>query len=52
MYSSRHISPGYMDTGLTKVTELEEARRVWVQRNPTGRMGNPEEVTGPGSMAM
>ena len=41
------ISPGYMDTVLNEGGGLEEARKTWVERNPTGRMGNPEELTGP-----
>ena len=41
------ISPGYMDTVLNEGPGLEDARRVWTERNPTGRMGVPEELTGP-----
>lgn len=41
------ISPGYMDTVLNEGPGLERARGVWAQRNPTGRMGAPEELTGP-----
>ena len=41
------ISPGYMDTILNEGDGLEEARRTWAERNPTGRMGAPEELTGP-----
>ena len=41
------ISPGYMDTILNEGDGLEEARRTWLERNPTGRMGNPEELAGP-----
>ncbi|KAI4246594.1 MAG: hypothetical protein LQ352_006381 [Teloschistes flavicans] len=41
------ISPGYMDTILNEGAGLEEARRTWTERNPTGRMGQPEELTGP-----
>ncbi|MCJ1267869.1 hypothetical protein MMC22_007755 [Lobaria immixta] len=41
------ISPGYMDTMLNEGPGLAPARRVWAQRNPTGRMGAPEELTGP-----
>ncbi|KAI9759565.1 MAG: DNA-binding transcription factor yap1 [Chaenotheca gracillima] len=40
------ISPGYMDTILNEGTGLEEARQVWKNRNPMGRMGMPEEVAG------
>ena len=41
------ISPGYMDTVLNEGPGLEEARKVWTSRNPMGRMGAPEELTGP-----
>ena len=40
------ISPGYMDTVLNEGEGLEEARKVWTERNPMGRMGVPEELTG------
>ncbi|KAL8833765.1 MAG: hypothetical protein Q9170_004098 [Blastenia crenularia] len=41
------ISPGYMDTILNEGAGLEEARSTWTGRNPMGRMGQPEELTGP-----
>lgn len=40
------ISPGYMDTILNEGPGIAEARDVWAARNPTGRMGTPEELTG------
>ncbi|THV46140.1 hypothetical protein BGAL_0413g00110 [Botrytis galanthina] len=40
------ISPGYMDTILNEGDGLEEARNIWTSRNPIGRMGNPEELSG------
>lgn len=40
------ISPGYMDTILNEGDGLAEARRIWAERNPTGRMGAPSELTG------
>lgn len=40
------VSPGYMDTVLNEGSGLEEARRTWGERNPMGRMGVPEELTG------
>ncbi|CAD6447653.1 bd22cc01-b515-4430-a5a3-13b97dd1ba12 [Sclerotinia trifoliorum] len=40
------ISPGYMDTVLNEGAGLEEARNIWTMRNPMGRMGNPEELSG------
>ncbi|KAL8814901.1 MAG: hypothetical protein Q9223_005914 [Gallowayella weberi] len=41
------VSPGYMDTILNDGPGLSEARRTWRERNPMGRMGQPEELTGP-----
>ncbi|KAL8654663.1 MAG: hypothetical protein Q9226_003347 [Calogaya cf. arnoldii] len=41
------ISPGYMDTILNDGEGLDEARSTWKKRNPMGRMGQPEELTGP-----
>ena len=40
------VSPGYMDTVLNEGEGLEDARKVWVERNPMGRMGSPEELCG------
>ncbi|KAF5012656.1 hypothetical protein FDECE_1287 [Fusarium decemcellulare] len=40
------ISPGYMDTILNDGTGLEVARNIWIERNPMGRMGYPEELCG------
>jgi sorbose reductase len=40
------VSPGYMDTILNEGPGIAEARDVWAARNPTGRMGTPEELTG------
>lgn len=40
------VSPGYMDTILNEGDGLIEHRRIWGERNPTGRMGKPEELTG------
>ncbi|KAI5918664.1 hypothetical protein F4810DRAFT_715267 [Camillea tinctor] len=40
------ISPGYMDTILNEGDGLEEPRKVWASRNPLGRMGQPDELTG------
>jgi sorbose reductase len=41
------VSPGYMDTILNEGPGLERVRKVWDQRNPMGRMGQPSELTGP-----
>lgn len=41
------ISPGYMDTILNEADALAPFREVWASRNPMGRMGNPQELTGP-----
>ncbi|KAL2837559.1 oxidoreductase [Aspergillus pseudoustus] len=40
------ISPGYMDTVLNEGEGIREHRRIWAERNPTGRMGVPAELTG------
>lgn len=40
------ISPGYMDTILNEGQGIAEARAVWAERNPMGRMGTPSELTG------
>jgi sorbose reductase len=41
------ISPGYMDTILNAGDNLAPIRDLWASRCPMGRMGDPEEVTGP-----
>ncbi|TVY55689.1 NADP-dependent mannitol dehydrogenase [Lachnellula cervina] len=40
------ISPGYADTILNEGDGVAECRRIWAERNPTGRMGAPSELTG------
>lgn len=40
------ISPGYMDTILNEGAGIAEARKIWAERNPSGRMGVPYELTG------
>ncbi|KAL6880899.1 hypothetical protein J3F83DRAFT_720221 [Trichoderma novae-zelandiae] len=40
------VSPGYVDTVLNEGEGLADARRIWSERNPMGRMGLPEEVAG------
>ncbi|TAQ91144.1 hypothetical protein B7494_g496 [Chlorociboria aeruginascens] len=40
------ISPGYMDTILNEGEGLAEAKAIWMSRNPMGRMGTPNELTG------
>ncbi|KAI1432779.1 oxidoreductase-like protein [Xylaria sp. CBS 124048] len=40
------ISPGYMDTILNEGAGLEESKKMWLSRNPTGRMGQPDELSG------
>jgi len=40
------ISPGYMDTILNEGAGIAEARQIWADRNPLGRMGVPSELTG------
>ncbi|KAL5087909.1 hypothetical protein Trisim1_007316 [Trichoderma cf. simile WF8] len=40
------ISPGYMDTILNEGDGIADARAIWADRNPMGRMGEPNELTG------
>lgn len=40
------ISPGYMDTVLNEGIGLDNARNIWLSRNPMRRMGQPDELTG------
>lgn len=40
------VSPGYMDTILNEGDGLARARAMWTDRNPTGRLGQPEELMG------
>jgi NAD(P)-dependent dehydrogenase (short-subunit alcohol dehydrogenase family) len=35
-----------MDTILNEGEGLAEHRRIWAERNPYGRLGKPEELTG------
>ncbi|KNB14796.1 hypothetical protein FOXG_13568 [Fusarium oxysporum f. sp. lycopersici 4287] len=40
------ISPGYMDTILNDGDGISGHRKIWAERNPSGRMGAPCELTG------
>jgi NAD(P)-dependent dehydrogenase (short-subunit alcohol dehydrogenase family) len=40
------VSPGYMDTILNEGDGIAEGRAIWASRNPIGRMGAPNELTG------
>lgn len=40
------ISPGYMDTILNEGDGIKQHRQIWAERNPSGRMGSPSELTG------
>lgn len=40
------ISPGYMNTILNEGDGLEDAKKIWLSRNPMGRMGEREELCG------
>ena len=40
------VSPGYMNTALNEPAGLDGHKREWLARNPTGRMGEPDEVAG------
>ncbi|KUJ18736.1 NAD(P)-binding protein [Mollisia scopiformis] len=40
------ISPGYMDTILNEGDGIEKSKQMWKERNPSGRLGVPSELTG------
>ncbi|KAJ5194928.1 oxidoreductase [Penicillium cinerascens] len=40
------VSPGYMDTILNEGDNIALHRKIWAERNPSGRMGSPSELTG------
>lgn len=40
------VSPGYMDTILNEGDGIMKHRQIWAERNPSGRMGSPSELTG------
>ena len=40
------ISPGYMDTALTRQPGLDALKRQWVSKIPMHRLGKPEELNG------
>lgn len=40
------VSPGYMDTILNEGDGIALHRKIWAERNPSGRMGSPSELTG------
>ncbi|CZR56045.1 related to D-arabinitol 2-dehydrogenase [Phialocephala subalpina] len=40
------ISPGYMDTILNEGEGIEKCKTNWKERNPSGRLGEPSELTG------
>lgn len=40
------VSPGYMDTILNEGDGIAMHRKIWAERNPSGRMGSPSELTG------
>jgi NAD(P)-dependent dehydrogenase (short-subunit alcohol dehydrogenase family) len=40
------VSPGYMDTILNEGDGIAMHRKIWADRNPSGRMGSPSELTG------
>lgn len=40
------ISPGYMNTVLNEGEGLNEARSIWLERTPMGRIGEPHELIG------
>ena len=38
------ISPGYMDTALNRVPQLDAQKAVWRERTPMNRLGNVDEL--------
>lgn len=40
------MSPGYMNTILNEGEGLDEAKKIWLARNPMGRIGEREELCG------
>jgi len=40
------ISPGYMDTRMIKTAADSGQRKIWEERIPMGRIGDPSELTG------
>lgn len=40
------VSPGYMDSILNEGPGIAHHRQIWAERNPSGRMGSPSELTG------
>jgi NAD(P)-dependent dehydrogenase (short-subunit alcohol dehydrogenase family) len=40
------ISPGYMDTELTRVPVLDSKKKIWKGLTPQGRLGGPDELNG------
>ncbi|ORY17453.1 hypothetical protein BCR34DRAFT_38727 [Clohesyomyces aquaticus] len=38
------ISPGYMDTALNRVPELDAEKKMWTDRTPQGRLGDVDEL--------
>lgn len=40
------VSPGYMETDMTRSPDVESSKEIWTERNPMGRIGDPEELMG------
>jgi NAD(P)-dependent dehydrogenase (short-subunit alcohol dehydrogenase family) len=38
------ISPGYMDTVLNQTAELNSQKKIWKERTPMRRLGDPDEL--------
>lgn len=38
------ISPGYMDTALNRVKELDAQKKIWMERTPMARLGAVDEL--------
>lgn len=46
------ISPGYMDTVLNEGPGLDVVKKIWLAKNPMGRMGDPRRVSSSDSDAV
>lgn len=38
------ISPGYMDTALNRTPGLEAQKKIWMERTPQHRLGEPDDL--------
>ena len=40
------ISPGYMDTALNRLAELEAQKQIWIDHTPQKRLGRVDDLNG------